>query len=207
MDNKISFKLVAEIAQPYRDWFDTIIKGNPCKVCDECIEHTYTVTTKNGTEELVFHKAACEMVYSVKLLWGNGIVENVYDKDTGLLITGFSALETKHYIEYVIKNAILPYSSKIHEYYSINDIDFEYPNQEEEPANYACMLNIIKDDYIKKNMKTIKKLNQTQTPNIHDNPLHDKMKEFLIKDVEVMLDRYTAYNFDLTELRACLQKL
>jgi hypothetical protein len=185
-----SFKLIAVIDKPYRQWINNLLHKGPQSL---------------GADEFKIHK------YINHLYFNNGgffKVEKEYSEYTGILICGGRLKNQGHNlgddsngdeIEFCIKNSILPFG-KIKEYYTHEDdmcCDCTCTPQNE--FNFACD----KKAYYLNKYKAIIEKNQEDT----SSKLKDKMKGLLKKDIESILDRYVNYNFDLTELKTSLESL
>lgn len=190
-----SFKLVAVIDEPYRDLFFNLLETDTsCNLCNGCKEDNQ-----------------CNLKRYINYLYfGGGFfdVDKEYSKETGIFVCG-TRLKTYGHIyecegnevQFCIKNIILPFG-KIIEYFDHNDdMCYDCSCDPECIENSGYFFENKRSHYINKYKDIIENL---QTKDIN---LNDKMKELLKKDIHKVLDRYSSYNFNFSQLEKSLENL
>ena len=193
-----SFKIIAVIEKPYRQWFYNMIENSKYTEVDHTeiykyIDHLYV--NSGG-----FFK-----------------VQREYNKETGILICGGRMKDYGHLecdvgeIDHCIKNAILPFGELVKYYRHEDDHCVDCICEPVNISGDPWFTNTYKRHYIDKYKDIISRfssnLKDNQSPTTNSTPLKDKMKEFLKKDIESMLERYKDYNFDLIKLKDALKEL
>lgn len=191
-----SFKLIAVIDEPYREWFDRLLTSDQSTYKEEAEIHEYINHLYRGQD-------------------GFFNVNREYSKDTGILVCGRNLKNYGHIpecegdeIEFCIKNSVLPFGEVIEYYTHEDDMCCDCTCSPQEQFNSARSFNDKKRHYMNKYKELIDNFGAVSiNPDETKVSLNDKMKEFLKKDIESILERYNNYNFDLAELKKSLDTL